>query len=292
MLSIALPNGSLEEGTVKLFEEANLKVLRAPRRHGAKIDDPRISRVTIMRPQHIPRLVEQGTYDLGVCGYDSVLESDAKVSILQQLCYSRRTLGGVQVVLIGADNDTTSTPESVPPGSAILSEYPGWTKRFFEKLRIPVTVEFSYGGTEAHIPSDYRYGVCVTETGSSIVANGLRIIGKLFESNTVLIANQDVQLDEKKKEAIHVIHLLLSGAQDARDEVLLIMNVSTADKEAVIKRVPALKEPTVSMLAHGKGYSISSVISRAKLNEVIPDLLKHGAQDLLELPISKVIRSW
>src|SRR5208337_3399764 len=124
----------------------------------------------------------------------------------------------------------------VPPGSAILSEYPGWTKRFFEKLRIPVTVEFSYGGTEAHIPGDYRYGVCVTETGSSITANGLRIIGKLFESNTVLIANQDVQLDEKKREAIHIVRLLLSGAQDARDQVLLVMNVSTSNKETIIKR--------------------------------------------------------
>jgi ATP phosphoribosyltransferase len=108
----------------------------------------------------------------------------------------------------------------------------------------------------------------------------------------VLIANHDAQLDEKKKEEIHVIRLLLSGAQDARDQVLLIMNVPTSNKEAIIKRVPALKEPTVSMLAHGKGYSISSVISRQKLNEVIPDLLKHGAQDLLELPISKVIRGW
>ena len=292
MLSIALPNGSLEEGTMKLFEEANLKVLRAPRQHGAKIEDPRISRVTIMRPQHIPRLVEHGTYHLGVCGQDSILESDAKVSILQYFYYRRRTLGGVQVVLVAAENDTTSTPENVPPGSAILSEYPEWTKRFFEKLRVPVTVEFSYGGTEAHIPSDYRYGVCVTETGSSLAANGLRIVGKLFESNTVLIANQDVQRDEQKKEAIHIISLLLSGAQDARDQVLLVMNVPTRKKETILKRVPALKEPTVSSLAHGKGYSISSVIGRQNLNEVIPDLLKHGAQDLLELPISKVIRGW
>ena len=292
MLSIALPNGSLEEGTLKLFEEANLKVLRAPRQHGAKIDDPRISRVTLMRPQHIPRLVEQGTYDLGVCGEDSVLESDAKVSIIERLSYSRRTLGGVQVVLIGAESDATSTPEDVPPGSAILSEYPGWTKRYFDKLGVPVTVEFSYGGTEAHVPGDYRYGVCVSETGSSLAANGLRIIGKLFESAAALIANQDAQRDEKKREAIHVVRLLLSGAQDARDQVLLVMNVPTSKKETILKRVPALKEPTVSTLAHGKGYSISSVISRQKLNEVIPDLLKHGAQDLLELPIAKVIRAW
>jgi ATP phosphoribosyltransferase len=292
MLSLALPNGSLEDGALKLFEEANLKVLRAPRQHGAKIEDPRISRVTIMRPQHIPRLVEQGTYDLGVCGQDSIFESDAKVSILKNLYYSRRTLGGVQVVLIGAANDTTLTPDQVPPGSAILSEYPGWTKRFFKKLRIPVAVEFSYGGTEAHIPGDYRYGVCVTETGSSIIANGLRIIGTLSQSHTVLIANPDAQLDEAKREAIHIVSLLLSGAQDARDQVLLVMNVPTGQKETILKRVPALKEPTVSSLAHGKGYSISSVISRHNLNEVIPDLLKHGAQDLLELPISKVIRGW
>ena len=292
MLSIALPNGSLEDGALKLFEEANLKVLRAPRRHGAKIDDPRISRVTIMRPQHIPRLVEQGTYDLGVCGQDSIFESDARVSILKHLRYSRRTLGGVQVVLIGAENDATVTPDQVPPGSAILSEYPGWTQRFFDKLGIAVAVEFSYGGTEAHIPGDYRYGVCVTETGSSLAANGLRIIGTLAESHTVLIANPDAALDEKKREAIHIVSLLLSGAQDARDQVLLVMNVPTGQKETILKRVPALKEPTVSSLAHGKGYAISSVISRHNLNAVIPDLLKHGAQDLLELPISKVIRGW
>ena len=124
------------------------------------------------------------------------------------------------------------------------------------------------------------------------IANGLRIIGKFFESNTVLIANPDAQLDEPKREAIHIICLLLTGAQDARDQVLLVMNVPTSHKETILKRVPALKEPTVSSLAHGKGYSISSVISRQKLNEVVPDLLKHGAQDLLELPISKVIRAW
>ncbi len=195
-------------------------------------------------------------------------------------------------MLVGAGADATPSAEHVPAGSVILSEYPGWTTRFFAKLGIPVTVEFSYGGTEAHIPGDYRYGVCVTETGSSITANGLKIIGKLFESHTVLIANPDAELDEQKKEAIHIICLLLSGAQDARDQVLLVMNVPASHKETILKRVPALKEPTVSSLAHGKGYSISSVISRQKLNEVVPDLLKHGAQDLLELPISKVIRAW
>ena len=195
-------------------------------------------------------------------------------------------------MLIGAGADTTPGPEQVPPGSAILSEYPEWTKRFFAKLGIPVTVEFSYGGTEAHIPGDYRYGVCVTETGSSLTANGLRIIGKFFESHTVLSANPVALLDDEKKEAIHIICLLLSGAQDARDQVLLVMNVPASHKETILKRVPALKEPTVSPLAHGKGFSISSVISRQKLNEVVPDLLKHGAQDLLELPISKVIRAW
>lgn len=292
MLKIALPNGSLEEGTMKLFEEANLRVIRSPRRHEARIVDPRISQVTVMRPQHIPRLVEQGTYDLGVCGFDSVMESRAKVVVIQGLCYSLRTRGSVHVVLIGAADDMTKSAVDVPPGSAILSEFPEWTRRFFEKLNIPVTVEFSYGGTEAHIPRDYRYGICVTETGASITANGLRIIQKLFESGTVLITNRASESHKKKGEAIHTLRLLLVGAHDAHDKVLLVMNVSARKKEAVLRNLSAMKEPTIGKLAHGKGFSISSVVDRANLNEVIPNLLKHGARDLIELPISKVIHRW
>lgn len=292
MLKIALPNGSLEEGTMRLFEEANLKVIRPPRRHEARIDDLRISLVTIMRPQHIPRLVEQGTYDVGVCGFDSVMESNAQICVVTHLCYSRQTFGGIQVVLVGAADDATQTVAHVPDGSSILSEYPEYTKRFFEKLHIPIRVEFSHGGTEAHIPRDYRYGVCVTETGASIKANGLRIIGKLFDSSTVLIANRKSESDKKKGEAIHTLKLLLMGAHDARDKVYLVMNVPARKKNEILKRVPALKTPTISRLAGGKGFVIASVVGRERLNEIIPDLLKHGAQDLLELPISKVIRSW
>ena len=165
----------------------------------------------------------------------SILESDAKVvDTPATFPTAAGRLGGVQVVLIGAASDPTTAPEQVPKGSAILSEYPGWTKRFFDKLRIPVAVEFSYGGTEAHIPGDYRYGVCVTETGSSIAANGLRIIGKLFDQQH-RADRQSAGATRRAEERGDPCHqpASLSARKTPATRFLLVMNVPTANKEAI-----------------------------------------------------------
>ena len=293
MLKLALPSGSLEEETIRLFQEADLRVLRQPRKQKAEIKDHRISEVVIMRPQHIPRLVEKGTYDVGICGWDCVLESGcSSVEMVTELAYSRFTSGKVKVVLFGSINDPIQRISEIEPGSRILSEYPNYTTRLFKQMGVEVNVEFSHGTTEAHVPKDYKYGVCVSERGTSLIANEQRVIEVLFESATTLIANQQARRDSQKAEAIHILKILLIGTLEAREQVLLVMNVPANKKDVVLGRLPALKRPTISELANGKYFAINAVVSRAQVNQVIPDLLKHGAEDLIEIPISKLIKHW
>lgn len=292
MLRIALPSGSLEENTLHLFEEANLKVIREPRKQESEIRDPLISEVVIMRPQLMPRLVEKGAYDVAICGWDCVLESGALVESVTELAYSRFTSGKVKVILFGSIDDPIQKASEIEPGTSILSEYPKYTRRFFEKLSIKVDVEFSPGTTEAHVPRDYRYGVCVSERGLSLFANKQKIIKVLFESATTLIANKQTLKDPQKAEAIQTLKLLLVGTLEARDQVLLVMNVPAAKKDIVLERLPALKHPTISELAGGEYFALNAVVHRSEINRVIPDLLKYGAEDLIELPISKLIRHW
>ncbi|HBV01224.1 MAG TPA: ATP phosphoribosyltransferase [Candidatus Taylorbacteria bacterium] len=298
-LRIALPNGSLEEGTLRLFEEANLKIWKDSRKHVALIYSPLILRVTFMRPQHIPALVERGVYDVGICGSDCIEESETHVIQIAELPYGRGASNGVaKVVLVTSKENPVETIEQVERESVVLSEYPSITKRAFAQ-RMPVDIRFSYGGTEAHIPGDYRYGVCLTDTGASLKANGLKVIHTLLETHTCLITSREIlsttaespKEHESKKLVVALKHLLL-GTLAARERVFLVMNVQTRSKERLLKQLPALKTPTVTPLADGDYFSVGAVVLKDELNALIPALLMNGAEDLVEMPISKVIRSW
>jgi ATP phosphoribosyltransferase len=292
VLRIALPSGSLEEKTLDLFREANLEVIRKPRRQEAIINDALISEVIICAPQLMPNLVEKGAYDVAICGQDCVLESNASIIEVAELPYSRSTAEKVKVVLFGSIDDPVQKASGIKPGSTILSEYPNITRKFFEQVGTKVNVEFSHRTTEAHIPRDYNYGVCVSETGFSLAANGQKIIEVLCESSTVLITNREVMKDPEKKEAIHTLKLLLLGTLEAKKQVFLLMNVAADKKDAVLERLPSLKKPTISELANGGYFALNAVISRSKMNSIIPDLLKQGAEDLVVLPLSTVIKHW
>ena len=299
-LKIALPNGSLEEGTMRLFEEANLKIFKDSRRHDAFIDDQLFSLVTFMRPQHIPRLVANGTYDVGICGLDCQFESSADNWVVAELPYGRGTSSGeAKVVLVTSRSNHAKSIEDVEEGSHILSEYPSLTKSIFKDRHTSVEIDFSYGGTEGHIPRDYKYGVCLSDTGASMAANGLKVIHTLLDTHTCLLANQDVwtrsvnqQSDHPKKKLVMTLNHLLMGTLDARRQVFLVMNVWKDNKDKLLEQLPSLKSPTVTPLAAGNNFSVGTVVFKSELNALIPNLLKNGAEDLLEMPITKSIRSW
>ena len=300
-LKIALPNGSLEEGTTRLFEQANLKIFKDPRKHDAFIDDLLFFLVTFMRPQHIPRLVANGTYDVGICGLDCQYESSADNYVIAELPYGRgNSSGKAKVVLVTSRSNPAKSIEDVEDGASILSEYPSLTKSDFENRRhIAIEVDFSHGGTEAHVPRDYKYGVCLSDTGTSLAVNGLKVIHTLLETYTCLIVNQNIWTrtdsqpsDHPKKKSVLALKHLLLGTLAARECVFLVMNVWKGNKDRLLTQLPALKTPTVTPLSGGDYFSVGTVVFKGELNALIPTLLKNGAEDLLEMPITKVIRSW
>src|SRR3989338_4300932 len=288
-LKIALPNGSLEEGTLRLFREANLEIERDARRHEISIRSPLISHGAIMRPQHIPSLVENGTFDVAICGWDSVCENEAKVAMVAKLLYGRGTSDGeARVVLVTSNNNPVTKVSEIPKGAIVLSEYPNITRRVLGSL---VDIRFSCGSTEAHIPEHYEYGVCLTDTGESLKANGLKVVAVLLESYTCLIANISA-LNGEKAETIKTLERLLTGTLEAREKVLLKMNVSAEKKYAVLAVLPSLQAPTVSPLSDGSSFAIETVVRKDTANEVIIKAAKAGAEGILELPITKVIQDW
>lgn len=298
LLKIALPNGSLEEGTLHLFKDANLEILKDPRKHEARINDPLISQVTFMRPQHIPLLVENGTYDVGICGWDCAVESDTTNFLKKPptpLAFGRhsRSSGKGRVVLVGEKNNPAQGTAEIPEKAIIFSEYPNITRRFFQIFEKNkwVTVECSYGGTEAHIPRDYRYGVCFTETGESLAANGLKIISVILQTQTFLAESPLIKCLEKRR-AIKTLKHLLIGVLEAREQTFLVMNVSLGNKNKVLKKLPALKTPTITPLLGGTFFSVGAAVRKSEITQLIPQLLQNGAKDLIEMPVSKVIRTW
>lgn len=285
-LNIALPNGSLEENVMRLFEEVYLQIKRDERSQSARILSRLFSRVTFMRPQHMPKLVESGVYDLAICGFDCVMESEATVAVVTKLSIGRGTSNGeAKVVLVTGENQATT---EVPTGSVVLSEYPNFTRRM---LGESVEVRFSYGGTEAHIPGDYEYGVCLTDSGESLAKNALKVQRVLLKTYTALIANISAWNGEKAEAIKTVQHLLLS-ALNARGKVLLKMNVSADKKNAVLAVLPALKTPTVTSLSDGQSFAIESVVPINDANEIIIKAAQAGAEGILELPITKLIPNW
>jgi ATP phosphoribosyltransferase len=289
MIDIAIPKGSLLNQTLQLFEQAGLEIKRTEREYSARVADPRIGKVKILRPQEIPAYVSKGYFDLGISGTDWILESGADVAKVIDLNYGKQGPGKVKVVVAVPDEQAIERARDIKPGSRVATEYPNLTKSFFEGLKIPVDIQFSYGATEAKVPELTDVIVDLTETGSTLRKNGLKIVDVMLESTSVLIANRKSWADPGKREDILAIETLLSAVIRARGMVLLDMNVPEANVKDVIAILPSMKNPTVSKLYKSGYCAVESVVERSQVNLLIPRLKKAGAEDILELAISKIV---
>ncbi len=289
MLSLALPKGSLEQGTLELFREADLEIIRTEREYNPKIADARIGKVKILRPQEIPSYVEEGAFDIGISGLDWVLESGSDVVEVADLPYSKRGMGKVKLVVAVHSSSPWQDAHDIPKNARVSTEYPVLTKAYFERLGIPVRLMYSYGATEAKVPELVDVAMDLTETGATLVKNGLKIIDVVLESTTKLIANRQSWDDPEKRRMIEELRTLLIGVIDARGRVLLKLNVPEHALKNVIDALPALKRPTVSALYDNGYYAVETVVRKSEVNVLIPQLKALGAEDILELKVYKVV---
>lgn len=290
MLRLVIPKGSLEANTLTLLEQADLALKRGSDRdyHGS-IVDPRIDRVSILRPQEIPGYIEEGLFDLGITSRDWIEETQSDVEIVCELGDAGRVGGRVRIVLAVSKDSPIERADQLPPGSRISTEYPNITTRLFSKLGIDVHVFLSYGATEAKVPEIADAVVEATETGSSLRRSGLKIVETVLESPTLLIANRTAAADPAKRQAMADVQTLLLGVIAARGRVLMKLNVSEPSLAGVLEILPAMKAPTISKLTSGEDYAVETVVEKAQVNILIPRLKERGATDIIELPISKIV---
>lgn len=289
MISIALPKGSLEEQTFLLFKQADLEIKKTDRDYNPTISDPRIGKIKILRPQEIPGYVSEGYFDLGISGLDWVRESNADIVEVADLPYSKQGAGNVKIVIAVPKDSDIRSARDVKPGSRVASEYPNMTKKFFEDRGVPVDVHFSYGATEAKVPDLMDVVVDLTETGSTLRKNGLKIVDIIMESSSKLIANKKSWEDPVKRKEIEEIRTLLLSVIEARGKVLLDMNVPADKLDIVIEALPSMKRPTVSQLYKSNYYAVETVVNKSEVNLLIPRLKELGAEDILEMDISKIV---
>ncbi len=290
MLSLVLPKGSLERATLDLFDAADLTVRRSSDRdYHATIDDPRIERVRFLRPQEIPSYVEQGLFDFGITGRDWIAETGADISSLGELQYSKATADPVRVVLAVPVASGWQQVSDLPEGVRISTEFPALTRQYLESHGVKAVVIASYGATEAKVPDIVDAIVDLTETGSSLRRNGLRILDTLLTSYTELVANNTAYAEPAKRAAMEDIALLLRGAIRARGNVLLKLNVAADKLAAVTAILPAMSSPTITSLARGDMHAVEAVVPKRGVNRLIPAIKAAGGQDILEIPITKIV---
>ena len=293
MLNLVLPKGSLEAATLELFASADLSVRRSSDvDYRASIDDPRINEVRILRPQEIPVYVAEGRFDLGITGRDWIEERGSNVVSLGELGYSKATSNPIRVVLaVPADSpyDSIEALSKRTERLRVSTEYPELTSRALLAEGIDADVSLSYGATEAKVPDIADCVVEITETGRALRAAGLKIIHTLLTSRTELIANVDAANDPVKRHAMGQIMTLLAGTLEAREKVLVKLNVSSEQLQSVLEVLPSLRSPTISELSGGSGYAVETVVEKAVINTLIPALKDNGASDILELALSKIV---
>jgi ATP phosphoribosyltransferase len=288
VLKFGIPKGSLEKATVGLFEKSGWKITLNDRSYFPDINDDTLQ-ITLCRAQEMSRYVENGTIDAGLTGKDWIEENESDVFVVDDLVYSKVSQNPARWVLaVPADSKIRKLQDL--KGKKIATELVNFTKRYFKAKDIDVEVEFSWGATEAKVVSGLADAIVeVTETGSTIRAHGLKIIHELMVSCTQLIANRASYKDQWKKEKIAQIILLLKGALRAERTVGLKMNVPEDRLEAVIRLLPSLRAPTVAGLYKTKWFSIETVVESRIVRELIPDLIKAGAEGIIEYPLNKVI---
>ena len=290
MLKLVLPKGSLERATMELFESADLKVWRgSDREYRGRIDDPRIESVAVLRPQEIPTYVDDGLFDIGVTGEDWIAETGANVIKVTPLQYSKATDLPVKIVLAVPQSAGITSPDQIKPESRISTELPNITKAYFERLGIPVRIFLSYGATEAKVPEIVDAIVDLTETGSTLRRNGMEIVDVIMESRTHLIANPVAYEDPTKRQAIDELTILLRGAIDARGRVLVKLNVNKENLDQVVDMLPAMRAPTVSQLTEQDYFAIETIVPKSAINVLIPRLKALGAEDIIEIPVTKIV---
>ncbi|MHB1710179.1 MAG: ATP phosphoribosyltransferase [Acidimicrobiales bacterium] len=297
MLRLVLPKGSLEKATLGLFAAADLAVARSSDvDYRATIDDPRVDEVRILRPQEIPLYVSEGMFDVGITGRDWVEERGSEVTTLGVLRYSKASPDPIRIVLaVPAGSAVSSVADVAASGTGsggalrVSTEYPELTRRYFEKHGIRAEVSLSYGATEAKVPDIADCVVEITETGRALRAAGLKIVETLFVSHTELIANCAAAEDAEKRHAMDQILTLLQGALEARDKVLVKLNVMAGQLTEVIDLLPSLRSPTVSELYGGGGFAVETVVPKSAINTLIPELKDRGATDIIELVLSKIV---
>lgn len=289
MLRLALPKGSLEEQTLLLFKQADLEVKKTHREYNPTIDDPRIESVKILRPQEIPTFVAEGCFDIGISGHDWITETEVDVVEVADLPYSKAGSGNVRIVVAVHNDSGITVPEDIKPNSRVTTEFPNITRKYFERLGIPVSIHFSYGATEAKVPEIMDVLVDLTETGTTLHRNNLRILDTIMESSTKLIVNPRSWEDAGKRKSITEIRTLLLGVIKARGRVILEMNVPEDRLDAVVSVLPSLKQPTISQLYNSNYYSLTTVVPKKEVNILLPLLKEMGAEDILEMDISKIV---
>jgi len=286
-LRLGIPKGSLQDATIALFESAGWRIFASGRSYFPTIDDPEIE-CMLVRAQEMARYVEHGALDAGLTGNDWVLENEKDVEYITSLTYSKQSRQKVKWVLAVPEDSPFHKPEDLA-GKIIATELVEFTKRYFAAKNIPVTVEFSWGATEVKPPTLADAIVEVTETGSSLRANRLRIIETLMESETQLIANKEAYKDEWKRAKINNISLMLNAAITAQGRVGLMLNARKADLREVLNVLPALNSPTVSQLSDAEWVALNTILDETQVREVIPKLKAVGATGIVEYPLSKVV---
>lgn len=288
-----LPKGSLERATLELFEAADLTVRRSSDvDYRAQIDDPRVGEVRILRPQEIPVYVAEGMFDLGITGRDWIEERGAEVVSLGELSYSKASSDPVRVVLAVAESSPhreLADLAALPGPVRVSTEYPELTRRALQRHGVEAEISLSYGATEAKVPDIADCVVEITETGRALRAAGLRIVDTLLVSRTELIACPAAAADPAKRHAMEQIRTLLHGALEAREKVLVKLNVPADRLAAVVGVLPSMRAPTVSELTDGRGYALETVSEKSGINTLIPALKDAGATDILEVPLSKIV---
>lgn len=295
MLRLAVPKGSLEEGTLNLFEQAGLPIKRRNGRdYNLGVDDPRISEALMLRPQEIAKYMSEGEFDIGITGLDWIIETESAVKEVADLQFSKQGWKKVKIVLATDISNPVDSPNGINVNSKVVTEYPRITRRFFKKIgKGKISIRGSYGATEVKVPRLADYLVDVTETGETLKRNGKKILAVILESSTKLIANNESWQDPEKRKAIEEIKMLLVGVLGARDKTLIKMNVLSSRLEMLIQTLPSLRPPAISRLYMPKTkeewFMIETVVEKDKLNLIIPQIKELGAEDILEVDISKMI---
>jgi len=286
-LKLGIPKGSLQEATLELFSRAGWKIATSSRSYVPTVDDPEIE-CLLVRAQEMSRYVETGALDAGITGHDWVVESGSDVEELAEFVYGKQRLSRVKWVLAVHEDSTIRQARDLQD-KVIATEIVRITGQYLRRHEVNARVEFSWGATEVKVPQLADAIVEVTETGSSLRANRLRIVDTVLESATVFIMNRCAAADAWKKEKAESLILMLEGAMAAASKVGLILNVRREDLDRVVAILPALKKPTISMLSDPEWVAVNTIVEESVVRQILPKLKAANAQGIVEYPLNKIV---